>query len=88
VLYGLITDVVRDAQKKELIRSDLDPVAVTQVMFSFFIGLENQKSYDPNLDVAAYVEVAQGMLSGTFRWKEAPGGNEWGRTKGANAGKT
>ncbi len=60
------TDIIRQAQERGEINSELDAASVAGVMISMFDGLIIQKAVSPEIDVWKYVETAMAMFSGKF----------------------
>ncbi len=62
----MVVESVRGAQAQGYINSDLDPSAVALVITGALIGLQQQLSWEPGLDIGAARRVLIAMLTGGF----------------------
>ena len=62
---------VRGAQDKGYINSDLDPSAAALVITAALFGLQQQLSWEPDLDMSMARRVLIAMLTGDFRKERA-----------------
>ena len=62
---------VRGAQARGYINSDLEPSAVALVITGALIGLQQQLSWEPDLDLSMARRVLIAMLTGDFRKERA-----------------
>jgi AcrR family transcriptional regulator len=59
---SLLRALVRDAQRRGAIASELDPDAAARVMIALFQGFVLQQAWDPKIDVERYLAVAEAAL--------------------------
>jgi AcrR family transcriptional regulator len=71
-LRGSFALLIRKAQERGEIAPRLDPEAIAAAGISFYYGLLIQKTLDPTVDGAKYVEVIKALLGGTFHLRPAP----------------
>ena len=62
---------VREAQARGYINSDLDPSAIALVITGALIGLQQELSWEPRLDMNMARRVLIAMLTGDFRKERA-----------------
>ena len=62
-----LAGLVRRGQQAGRLPRDLDAMAAARVCASMFYGLVLQQAWDPEVDVAAYMEVASRVLEGFVR---------------------
>jgi AcrR family transcriptional regulator len=63
---GAFTAIVGTAQERGDINPAVKADSVAQIMVSLFHGMVIQKSLDPAIDTAAYVEALRAMMTGRF----------------------
>ena len=63
----LLVKVVERGQAEGVIRPDLDPSAVGEVILSSYLGLYLQKAFNPELGVDRYKEAVLALFGGSFR---------------------
>ena len=63
-LQGLLTGLIQEAQQTGQICPDISPAGVAQALNGLYMGLENQKAYNPDLDVPAFMEVVRAIVAG------------------------
>lgn len=63
----LLVKVVERGQAEGVIRPDLDPSAVGEVILSSYLGLYLQKAFNPELEVDRYKEAVLALFGGSFR---------------------
>lgn len=66
VIRGAFAGIVRKAQERGDINPAVKADSVAQVMVALFHGMVIQKSLDPAIDTAAYVEALRAMMTGRF----------------------
>ncbi len=69
-----LTAIMANAQTKAAINPRLDPCAIAHALMSLYLGLELQKAWNPDLDMATYRDVVMALVAGTFRVPEGDGG--------------
>ncbi len=62
-----LAEIVLMGQQKGSINSIVDPNAVAQTILSLYLGLELQKTWNPEVNVADYLAAVKTMLEGNFR---------------------
>jgi AcrR family transcriptional regulator len=58
----VIAELVREAQERGELRSDLDPDAFARAIQALFLGFVLQQAWEPRADVAAYLETVETMV--------------------------
>jgi AcrR family transcriptional regulator len=58
----VIADLVREAQERDELASELDPDSVGRVMTALFQGFILQQAWDEHADVAAYLETVEAFF--------------------------
>jgi AcrR family transcriptional regulator len=58
----VIPHIVREAQENGELDAGLDPDAVARVMLAMFQGFILQQAWEPDIDVAAYLETAEAFV--------------------------
>lgn len=66
VLIQSFTAVIRGGQAEGVINPEVDAVSVARLMIASFEGLTMQLAVDESIDVRAYANALQAMMSGHF----------------------
>lgn len=61
-----LAEFVKSEQKKGLINGDLDPVAVAQVLWAQFMGMNVQVFLDRKINIDKFASVVEAILNGQF----------------------
>jgi AcrR family transcriptional regulator len=61
-----ITELVERGQEQGIFSDELEPRAISQVLFSLSIGLEAQMTLNPDMDIDAYFAVWGAIAGGTL----------------------
>jgi AcrR family transcriptional regulator len=61
-----LAEFVKSEQKKGMINGDLDPVAVAQVLWAQFMGMNVQVFLDRKINIDKFASVVEAILNGQF----------------------
>jgi AcrR family transcriptional regulator len=61
-----LAEFVKSEQKKGVINGDLDPVAVAQVLWAQFMGMNVQVFLDRKINIDKFASVVEAILNGQF----------------------
>lgn len=64
--FPVISEVIREGQRRGEINEDLDPELVPRVIGAMFMGIVLQKSWDADVDVEECCRIVQALLAGDF----------------------
>ena len=57
-----MAQMVREAQERGELADDIDPEAFARAMLALFQGFILQQAWEPDADVAAYLETCEAMV--------------------------
>ena len=64
----MLIQLIRQAQQRGVVSTEVDPEAVARILQSLYLGLELQTAWEPGaVDVSQYITAVNALLRGTFR---------------------